>query len=116
MVRVPELLGYVMIYVLAGIALRLGVPSGNSRQTYSNRGVLREVDLSGATSATLTFDYRGGRSRGKQTVVLSISETMAEVTGMTLQTLRHQREVIRRQEQHLLIFQHTPLVIRKYAF
>ena len=57
----------------SGNCLRLGVPSGNSRQTYSNRGVLREVDLSSATSATLTFDYRGGRSRGNQTVVLSIS-------------------------------------------
>ena len=57
----------------SGNCLRLGVPSGNSQQTYSNRGVLREVDLSGATSATLTFDYRGGRSRGNQTVVLSIS-------------------------------------------
>lgn len=57
----------------SGNCLRLGVPSGNNRQTYSNRGVYREADLSGATSATLTYVYRRGRNSGSQTVVLSVS-------------------------------------------
>lgn len=56
-----------------GNCLRLGVPSGNSAQTYSNRGVFRETDLTGATSATLSFVYRRGVNQGSQTIVLSIS-------------------------------------------
>ena len=57
----------------SGNCLRLGVPSGNSAQNYSNRGVFRETDLSGATSATLSFVYRRGVNQGSQTIVLSIS-------------------------------------------
>ena len=57
----------------SGNCLRLGVPSGNSAQNYSNRGVFREADLSGATSATLSFAYRRGVNQGSQTIVLSIS-------------------------------------------
>ena len=56
-----------------GNCLRLGVPSGNSAQTYSNRGVFRETDLSTASSATLSFVYRRGVNQGNQTVVLAIS-------------------------------------------
>lgn len=57
----------------SGNCLRLGVPSGSSAQTYSDRGVYREADLSGATSATLSFVYRRGVNQGNQTVVLSVS-------------------------------------------
>ena len=56
-----------------GNCLRLGVPSGSSAQTYSNRGVYRQADLSGASSATLSFVYRRGVAQGSQTIVLSIS-------------------------------------------
>jgi MSHA biogenesis protein MshQ len=52
--------------------LRLGVPSGSPRETYSNKGVYRELDLSGATDVTLSFVYRRAHSRGNQTVVLSV--------------------------------------------
>ena len=55
-----------------GNCLRLGVPSGSARETYSNKGVYRELDLTGATSATLSFVYRRAHSRGNQTVVLSV--------------------------------------------
>ena len=58
----------------SGNCLRLGVPSGNRAQTFSDRGVYREADLSGVTSATLSFVYRRGRSQGSQTVVLSVSK------------------------------------------
>ncbi|MGY8873202.1 MAG: DUF6701 domain-containing protein, partial [Pseudomonadales bacterium] len=57
----------------SGNCLRLGVPSGSSALTFSNRGVYREADLSGATSATLSFVYRRGANQGNQTVVLSVS-------------------------------------------
>ena len=57
----------------SGNCLRLGVPSDQPRQTYSNQGVYREVDLSNTTNATLSFVYRHGRNRGNQTVVLSVS-------------------------------------------
>ncbi|MDX2368659.1 MAG: CUB domain-containing protein, partial [Colwellia sp.] len=52
--------------------LRLGVPSGNSAQNYSDKGVYREIDLSGSTSATLSFVYRNGVNQGSQTIVLSV--------------------------------------------
>ena len=55
-----------------GNCLRLGVPSGSARETYVNKGVYRELDLTGATSATLSFVYRRAHSRGDQTVVLSV--------------------------------------------
>ncbi len=55
-----------------GNCLRLGVPSGSARETYVNKGVYRELDLTGATSATLSFVYRRAHSRGNQTVVLSV--------------------------------------------
>ncbi|MDX2368656.1 MAG: CUB domain-containing protein, partial [Colwellia sp.] len=56
----------------SGNCLRLGVPSGNSAQNYSNKGVYREIDLSGSTSATLSFVYRNGVNQGSQTIVLSV--------------------------------------------
>jgi len=56
----------------SGNCLRLGVPSGNSAQTYNDKGVYRKVDLSGAISATLSFVYRSGVNNGSQTVVLSV--------------------------------------------
>ncbi len=55
----------------SGSCLHLGVASGSGAGHYDNRGVYREANLTGATSATLTFDYNG---EGKQTVVLSISD------------------------------------------
>lgn len=57
----------------SGNCLRLGVPSGSSAQTFSNRGVFREIDLSSVSSATLSFVYRRARSQGSETVVLSVS-------------------------------------------
>ena len=45
-----------------GNCLRLGVPSGSPRETYANKGVYRELDLTGATSATLSFVYRRAHS------------------------------------------------------
>lgn len=57
----------------SGNCLRLGTPSGGSASTYSNRGIVREVDLSNSSSATLSFEYRVGVSRGSSTVTLSIS-------------------------------------------
>ena len=57
----------------SGYCLRLGVPSGNTPQTYSNKGVYRETDLTEALSATLSFVYRKGVNQGSQFVILSIS-------------------------------------------
>lgn len=57
----------------SGNCLRLGVPSGNSAQTFSNRGVYREADLSDASSATLSFVYRRGVAQGNQTIILSVT-------------------------------------------
>jgi MSHA biogenesis protein MshQ len=57
-----------------GNCLRLGVPSGNPAQSYSNRGVFRESNLDSVSSATLSFVYRSGVSQGSQSVVLSISD------------------------------------------
>lgn len=57
----------------SGNCLRLGVPSGNSAQTYSNHGVFREADLNTSTSATLSFVYRSGVNQGSQTIVLAAS-------------------------------------------
>ncbi len=55
----------------SGNCLRLGEPSTAS--TWSNIGLLREADLSTATSATLTFNYYTGRASGTETVLLDIS-------------------------------------------
>lgn len=55
-----------------GNCLRLGVPSGNRAQTYNSKGVYRELDLSRATSATLSFVYRKGVNSGNQTVIVSV--------------------------------------------
>ena len=57
----------------SGNCLRLGVVSGGTGQTYGDTGVLREVDLSGASSATLTFNYRTGFSGGIALVRLFVS-------------------------------------------
>jgi hypothetical protein len=57
----------------SGNCLRLGVPNGNSAQTYSNIGVSREVNLNGASTATLTFNYRTGYNGGTPLVRLWIS-------------------------------------------
>jgi MSHA biogenesis protein MshQ len=56
-----------------GRCLRLGVPTGLSQRTYANHGVSRQVDLSSALSAQLSFVYRIGVIEGNQTVVVSIS-------------------------------------------
>lgn len=56
-----------------GQCLRLGVPSGSFSQSYNNKGVYREADLTDALSATLSFVYRRGVNQGSQTVILSIS-------------------------------------------
>ncbi|MDU0353115.1 LamG-like jellyroll fold domain-containing protein [Paraglaciecola aquimarina] len=56
-----------------GSCLRLGITSGSGAGTYNNVGVYRQVDLHGASSATLSFVYRSGVNIGDQTVVLSIS-------------------------------------------
>lgn len=55
----------------SGNCLRLGEP--NSASTWSNIGASREVDLSTATSATLTFNYYSGRASGSETVQLDVS-------------------------------------------
>lgn len=57
----------------SGNCLRLGVPSGSGAQTYSNIGVFREVDLSAASSATLTFNYRTGYGGGTPLIRLWVS-------------------------------------------
>lgn len=57
----------------SGSCLRLGTPSGNSASTYTNRGVKREVNLSNASAATLSFEYRVGVAQGSSTVTLAIS-------------------------------------------
>ncbi|MCW8887237.1 MAG: hypothetical protein OQK12_18570, partial [Motiliproteus sp.] len=57
----------------SGNCLRLGVISGGSAQTYSNVGVSREADLTGASSATLTFNYRTGVQLGSETITLQAS-------------------------------------------
>ncbi|WP_421865272.1 DUF6701 domain-containing protein [Motiliproteus sp.] len=67
-----------------GNCLRLGVVNGNSAQSYSNVGASREVDLSGSTTATLTFNYRSGVTQNSQTVVLQASSN----GGSSWSTLR----------------------------
>ncbi len=57
----------------SGYCLRLGVPLGVSPSSYSNRGVARQVDLSNASSATLSFNYFKGVSSGSSSVTLSVS-------------------------------------------
>ena len=52
--------------------LRLGQPSGTS--TYSDRGVYRAADLTGASSATLSFVYFTGFAQGSQSVRLQVSD------------------------------------------
>lgn len=56
-----------------GNCLRIGVVSGDPAQTYNNIGVQREVNLSGATSATLTFNYRTGYASGTPLIRLWVS-------------------------------------------
>jgi hypothetical protein len=57
----------------SGFCLRLGTPSEVSPSSYSNRGVTRQADLNGSTSATLTFNYFTGVRSGTSTVTLSVS-------------------------------------------
>ena len=57
----------------SGYCLRLGTPSEEYPSYYSNRGVTRQVDLSGYTSASLSFNYFTGVNSGSSTVILSIS-------------------------------------------
>jgi MSHA biogenesis protein MshQ len=56
----------------AGNCLRIGTPSGFSPQ-YTDRGASREVDLSGASSATLSFNYFTGYGGGSANVSLEVS-------------------------------------------
>jgi hypothetical protein len=63
--------------------LRIGEPG--SASTWSNRGVYREADLSGATSATLSFNYRSGRNSGSESVALAVSDDGGS-SWTTLQT------------------------------
>ncbi len=69
----------------SGNCLRLGEPS--SRNTWSNRGVEREADLSGASSATLFFNYYSERDRGTESVALAVSAD-GGANWTTLQTYR----------------------------
>ena len=69
----------------SGNCLRLGVPSGSGSQTYSNRGVYREAYLEGATSATLTFNYRTGYASGTPNISLWASDD-GGATWTVLQT------------------------------
>ncbi|MEM7127732.1 MAG: S8 family peptidase [Chloroflexota bacterium] len=55
----------------AGNCLRIGANSSGVNLT--NRGVIREVNLSGSTSATLSFDYRRHAFSGLVSVALSVS-------------------------------------------
>ena len=56
----------------SGNCLRIGQPSsGNS--SWTNHGAQREVNLTNATSATLTFNYYTGYSSGTETVTLDVS-------------------------------------------
>ena len=57
----------------SGNCLRIGTPSGVSAGQYTDRGVSREVDLSNASSATLTFNYFTGYSDGTANVSLEVS-------------------------------------------
>ncbi|WP_165840062.1 LamG domain-containing protein [Motiliproteus coralliicola] len=57
----------------SGNCLRLGVISSEPAQSFSNVGASREVDLSGATTATLTFNYRTGVIQNSETVSLQVS-------------------------------------------
>jgi len=67
---------------VSGYCLRLG--TGFSwRETFSGRGVYREVDLDGASAATLRFSYLRGYSRGSGTATLAVSSN----GGSTFTTL-----------------------------
>ncbi len=57
----------------SGYCLRLGTPSEEYPSYYSNRGVTRQVNLSGYTSASLSFNYFTGVNTGSSIVNLSIS-------------------------------------------
>lgn len=57
----------------SGYCLRLGTPSEVSPSSYSNRGAIRQTDLTDATSATLSFNYFTEVNSGSSTVTLSVS-------------------------------------------
>ncbi|MEM1436153.1 MAG: CUB domain-containing protein, partial [Pseudomonadota bacterium] len=67
----------------AGNCLRIGEPG--SASSWTNRGVYREADLSGAQSATLSFNYFTGVNTGTQSVVLAVSDDGGS-SWTTLQT------------------------------
>ncbi|MFK7894623.1 MAG: DUF6701 domain-containing protein [Myxococcota bacterium] len=56
----------------SGNCLRIGT-SFSSRNTFSNRGARREVNLEGASSATLSFQYLRGYVRGSGSATVSVS-------------------------------------------
>jgi MSHA biogenesis protein MshQ len=56
----------------SGNCLRIGTPGGVLLQ-YTDRGASREVDLSGASSATLSFNYFTGFGGGTADVSLEVS-------------------------------------------
>jgi MSHA biogenesis protein MshQ len=66
-----------------GDCLRIGGPG--IANSWSNRGALREADLSSAGSATLTFNYYSGASRDSETVTLAVSNN-GGTSWTTLQT------------------------------
>lgn len=57
----------------SGRCLRIGT-GFSSRETFSNRGARREVDLSGADSARLSFSYMRGYSSGSGTTSIQVSD------------------------------------------
>jgi serine protease AprX len=71
--------GYGLIRVVSdtrcasGYCLRLGAYSDDDDYGFGSRGLSREADLSGATSATLTFDYQRRSSYGSANVTLAVS-------------------------------------------
>jgi len=67
----------------SGNCLRIGQP--NSPSSWANIGVQREVNLSTAASATLSFNYFTGRSSGAESVTLDISSDGGN-SWATLQT------------------------------
>lgn len=56
----------------SGYCLRIGTPTSSGPQ-YTNRGARREVNLSNASSATLTFNYFTGFGNGTANVSLEVS-------------------------------------------
>ncbi|MEM7206812.1 MAG: DUF6701 domain-containing protein [Pseudomonadota bacterium] len=66
----------------SGNCLRIGEPGSSS---WTDRGVEREADLTGASSATLSFNYYTGRAFGWETVELQVSANGGS-SWTTLQT------------------------------